>query len=798
VAGAVQALAEAMTFLLRPRSRVSAKVSAWRISSATGETVAPALLLFALLAAAITWPWLSGRVTIPWDAKAAFQPQIAFLARALHQGQSPFWTPFAFSGHPQIADPQAMIFSPPFLGLALLSGAPSLWAVDATVMAMVVLGGAALILWFRDRGWDPAGGLMAALVFAFGGSMAWRIQHIGQVMSLAALPLALVCLDRALARRSLIYGLALGAICAVIALGRDQVALLVIYLLAALILWRVCATPRPARALRAAAPPLFCAALSAGLIVAIPVSLTAVFVQHSNRPFIDYLGAARGSLHPAQLLTLVMPDVFGAAGRMQDYWGPPSFAWPDTGLFVAQNMGVLYLGMIPLLLALNAGLRGELWTSEIRFFLCAAGVALLYALGWYTPAFRVLYELPGVSLYRRPADATFVFGALAAILAGYATHRLFRAPYPRFPIKAVGWASAAVLSCLMVAAALALWLGRLRHASLPLASAACWSCAAVLAIAWTSPRLVARPLLAGGVLAVVAAADLAVNNGPNSATAQPPSLYDVLDPASKNATIATLKGLIVDNATRRDRIELAGLGFHWPAASLVHGLENTLGYNPLRLDLYSRATGAGDNVGLPEERRFSPLFPSYRSTLANLLGLRFIVTGVPIALIDRRLAGHELPLIARTGDGYIYENREAFDRVLFATSARAADFDRILADGAWPVVDLGATVLLQPGDAPLAPATRRSGTARILSYRNGEVVIAADSPDGGWVVLNDLWHPWWFADIDGRPAPMLRANVLFRALAVPAGRHTLHFQFRPFAGAWAQLRQPQSSPTPAR
>ena len=785
-------LAAAMTSLPRPPR----SPSPWRY--APGEAMAPALALFVLLAALIIWPWLSGDVTIPWDEKASFQPQIAFLASALHQGQSPFWTPFAFSGHPQIADPQSMIFSPPFLGLALLSGAPSLWAVDATLEAVIFLGGAVLIVYFRDRGWHPAGGLVAALAFSFGASMAWRIQHIGQVVSLAALPLALVCLDRALTRRSLSYGLALGGIAAVIALGRDQVALLVIYLLAALALWRVCAAPRPAHALRAAGPPLLCAALAAGLIVAIPLTLTLLFVQHSNRPFIDYVGAARGSLHPALLLTLVMPDVFGAGGRMQDYWGPPSFAWPDTGLFVAQNMGVLYIGMIPLLLAVIAGLRGQLWTPEIRFFLCAAGVALLYALGWYTPLFRIVYGLvPGVSLYRRPADAAFLFGALAAILAGYATHRLFRAPYPRFPIGAVAWASAAVLSCLLVAALLALWLERTGRISLPLLSAAGWGCVAVLAIAWARPHVVARPLLAGGVLAGVVAADLAINNGPNSATAQPPSLYDVLDPASNNATIATLKGLIVDSATRRDRIELAGLGFHWPAASLVHGLENTLGYNPLRLALYSRATGAGDNVGLPEERRFSPLFPSYRSTLANLLGLRFIVTGVPIASIDRRQVGHELPLIARTGDGYIYENREAFDRVLFATSARTADFDRLLADGAWPAVDLGSTVLLQAGDVPAAAVARHSGTARIVSYHNGEVVIAADSPDGGWVVLNDLWHPWWFADIDGRPAPMLRANVLFRALAVPAGHHTLRFQFRPFAGAWAQLCHRQT-PASAR
>ena len=104
----------------------------------------------------------------------------------------------------------------------------------------------------------------------------------------------------------------------------------------------------------------------------------------------------------------------------------------------------------------------------------------------------------------------------------------------------------------------------------------------------------------------------------------------MLSPATGNATIAILKSKVVDNDTRRDRIELAGLGFHWPNASLTHGLENTLGYNPVRLALYSEATGAEDHVGLPDQRKFTALFPSYRSTLANLLGLRFIATGVAV------------------------------------------------------------------------------------------------------------------------------------------------------------------------
>jgi hypothetical protein len=233
--------------------------------------------------------------------------------------------------------------------LALLDSAPSLWAVDATVLACVFLGGAALMLWFRDQGWHWAGGLIAALAFSYGAAMAWRIQHIGQVLSLAYLPIAMVFLDRALARASILNGIAAGFVAACIVLGRDQVALLGIYFLAGLAIWRTLSANEPRIALRAGALPLAAGGVCAVLVIAVPVLLTALLAQDSNRPSIDYIGAARGSLHPALLLTLVMPDVFGALGRMEDYWGPPSYAWPDTGIFLAQNMGQLYIGAIPLL-----------------------------------------------------------------------------------------------------------------------------------------------------------------------------------------------------------------------------------------------------------------------------------------------------------------------------------------------------------------------------------------------------------------------------------------------------------------
>src|SRR5262245_17527369 len=149
-----------------PPTRRQATLSDREREAAAAPRAAFALLLLATLV--IGWPWLSGRVTIPWDAKAHFQPQIQFLAQSLADGQSPFWAPYVFSGHPQIADPQSMLFAPPFLGLALINGAPSLWAVDSTVFAMLALSGAALIVWFRDQGWHWGGGLIAALAFCHG------------------------------------------------------------------------------------------------------------------------------------------------------------------------------------------------------------------------------------------------------------------------------------------------------------------------------------------------------------------------------------------------------------------------------------------------------------------------------------------------------------------------------------------------------------------------------------------------------------------------------------------------------
>src|SRR3954469_13447161 len=185
----------------------------------------PLLLIVAIFALAFlvpAWPWLSGAVTIPYDAKSTFVPPVEFMARAFHSGESPFWTPNIFAGWPNIADPQSMLTSPLHLLLALASAAPGFRASDALAFAYLFIGGLGIILYFRDRGWHAAGALVAALAFAFGGSASGRLQHVGQVMSLSYLPVALWLLARALDRSSWRYGALSGVAAAMIVLGRDQ------------------------------------------------------------------------------------------------------------------------------------------------------------------------------------------------------------------------------------------------------------------------------------------------------------------------------------------------------------------------------------------------------------------------------------------------------------------------------------------------------------------------------------------------------------------------------------------------
>lgn len=745
-----------------------------------------AALTLVVLWLALAWPWLSGAVTVPWDARAHFHAQIVFLANSIHRGESPFWVPYIFAGHPQIADPQSMIFSPAHLLLAIVNPDPSMRAVDTASFLGVLFGAFGVLGFARDRRWHVAAGLVAALAFAFGGSAGWRIQHTGQIFSMIYLPWALWMLERALRLGSVRYGALAGLFAALVALDPDQVAFLTLVVLA-LYIAAYWLTGRGAiERFRATWLPVLAMGVVGLAIVAIPTLMVLHFAGMSNRPHFSIADAEMGSLHPSSLLTFIIANLFGTIGPAEDYWGAPSVHWPYiVSLFIARNMANFYIGLLPAIgilcwLSSREALDRRFVVLTITFL-----VMILYALGKYTPFFGVLYHvLPGVALFRRPADSLFLVGSLGALLAGFGLNRFLTTERigRLFPIMAGGF----VLLTFVCGIGMAIWLGQFQKSAMDIGIAAAFVAASVLGLVIARSHAARKPVLVSTGLALLLALDFGWNLRPNDSTGLPPKIYEVLNRNSQNAILAELKQRVVTNETRRDRVELTGLGFEWPNLGLIHGLENTLGYNPLRLRHFSLATGAGDTVAGYDQHRFAPLFPSYRSPFANLMGLRFIALPVPIERLDARLRNNPLPLVARTADSYIYENPDALPRVMIAPKAEITDQDKLLQFGNWPGTDFASTAYIEKTTQDL-PGEGAGGTARIRDYRNTDIAIETNTPRGGVLLLNDVWHPWWFAEADGRDVPVLRANAAFRAVILPPGTRELRFRFQPMRGLWRDL-----------
>jgi hypothetical protein len=752
-----------------------------------------ALIAFAVGLALLASPWLSGEVTIPYDAKAHFQAQLQFLAHALHTGQSPFWTHNVFAGSPQIADPQSLIFSPALL-LAYLEPDPSFRQLDLFCFALLALAGFSVIMFFKDRGWHPAGAVAAGLATAFGGSSIWRIQHIKQIESFAFLMLTLWLLERALERRSIFYGVLSGGAAAFMIMEPGQVAMLGCYLLAGYALHHWLSQPRFWSSVRQSLPALVCGGVTTTLLAAGPILLSLLFILSSNRPDIPFKEAARGSLHPASLLTAIAPNLYSVRGDLP-YWGPGSIEWPAEWLSMSENMLEVYIGALPVLLLLAVGLgKGRLWSREIRFFSIAMVALLIYALGRYSYVFTWLYAyIPGVDLFRRPADATYALGAMASIASGYFLHLLLtgkeslggKRSYAVFLALGVPFAAG-----IAIAAAY----GHLQSAIGPVVLSA-----VIFALGWPALLLAQRyreeyaaatiVLLAGFVTL-----DLAIANGPNRSSAQPPSKYEELRADTANETVAFLKSRLnpPEGDARRDRVELIGLGFEWPNIGLIHNFDHVMGYNPVRLEAAVEGMGASETVAEVWERHFTPLYPSYRSLMADMLGLRYIAVKKPVETIDKLLQPGDFKLIARTSDAYIYENPRAMPRVILAQNWLPADFGKLMKDGQWPKFDPARTVLLDEMPSRLltsriSPVSLSSPSVVLKKYENSEVEIEVNAPVGGFVVLNDVWHPWWFGAVDGKPAEILRANVLFCAIQTPPGQHTVRFEFRPVEGAMTEI-----------
>lgn len=183
-----------------------------------------------------------------------------------------------------------------------------------------------------------------------------------------------------------------------------------------------------------------------------------------------------------------------------------------------------------------------------------------------------------------------------------------------------------------------------------------------------------------------------------------------------------------------------------------------------------------------------PSLQGYSTMRIPLSGEDFIGGRAPRGPeLDRRLdlygVGFAFRMIGK--DLVIITRPTAFPKAWFCHKAEIVPFEETLTRIDSPDLDLRRTVLFTPEDRsqigfqqPL-PSTSATTQVAVKSYLDNEVVLEVFSASWGWVVLNDNFAPGWNCTVDGLPSEILRADGVFRAVAVTPGRHVVRFWYWP-------------------
>ncbi|MQQ09617.1 hypothetical protein GFB49_14210 [Epibacterium sp. SM1979] len=714
-----------------------------------------ALCLLAIAAVWLTfcWPWFFDGRIIPYDAKNHFYPMIRFVAEAWHAGEDFSWSPHHYGGFPMIADPQSAIWTPTFWIPSLMSAAPSMHLVDAVHLLHLLVGAFAIFGFGKVSGWRWEASLIAALIYMMAGPSSLRLEHMLMTVSYMWLAVALWLLKAVLVHGGMWRGLSFGVAAALLLIDRNHVAYLGAWLLFIYWLTAVVGDLRQHRpgAWRRVHLPIAIGGTLALVLIAVPVILLLQLANDSNRPEFSYLQASWQSLHPVALFSFVLPEYFGSL-RLDGgkHWGPPSTIWGEKGLKIHRGMLHMYCGMVPLVVIVWFGiLKRQLLRGEARFFAIACIVCVLYALGRYTPVFRVLYDtIPGVDLFRRPADALFIFGFALALLTGTLVQQglPLRATRPsRWLISAVGLALVALFTAMF---GLAHSLDRLVDFANSLIVPTAVVAGSILAITFTRRSGTAQQLSLAALVGIVAA-DLAYHSSNTRINARPPEAYQVLERAEDHPIFAQMLPLLdqTDPLGIPWRTEIIGLGPVVQNLPQVIGSQGLLGYNPLRLSGFEQhiAPDMQNNASL--KRNFGDRMTSYDSPLANQLGLRYVVSGAPMDQIDPAYDSDHFVLLGtakhKWRTAYFYENTRALPRAAVLSDA--------------------GTVLERE--------------ISVLAYENTQVTLQIGAGAAGTLVLRDFHYPGWSATVNGETVQVNKHDDLFRAVPLPAGPSRVEFQF---------------------
>jgi hypothetical protein len=221
---------------------------------------------------------------------------------------------------------------------------------------------------------------------------------------------------------------------------------------------------------------------------------------------------------------------------------------------------------------------------------------------------------------------------------------------------------------------------------------------------------------------------------------------------------------------------VAPLGFtpNHPASS---GLEAVSGYSQLMVDriydlFYAMRDGRfthtfrGKRDHEYGQQILAPLTPLFPLFAAPYLVASHPVSSPALRPIDQQgpFWRYEMPALPLA---FWSQRYEVLDDPAF--QARVPDFDPF------------ETVAIAPTSEALPPAGKAlpHRPATLVERTTNMTRVQVDAPAPGLLVVMDPWFPGWSARVDGKPAPLLRANYAFMAVALPAGSHEVVLSYFP-------------------
>jgi hypothetical protein len=736
----------------------------------TGNSQPPFLrwvLALCAIWALLNLPLLLGIHVLPWDALDEFYPTVYFNAHSLRLGLAPWWNPYIYSGYPQIADPQGMLFSPLLMAWMLLREAPGVTWFTWGVLLHLLMGGTAMLALLRRDGANVLGALVGATVFMAGGVAASRLEHVPIVIAYAYAPLVLLTLRRFLASPGPARGAWLGVSAGAMATQLVQVSYLLVLVIAAYgLLGSATRWPTYSAKLRRQWFAGMGVAVICSFALSLPqITFTWAYTALSNRAEVPLASVTPASLDARAFLSLIVPNALHALRGKYD--GPASMV-----------EGYLYIGIIPLLLLLGIGnaCRDVQQRRQVFFFGAVALFACLYMFGTNAALYPWLYSwLPGIQHFRRPSDGAYLLNLSLSMLVGLsASHFRLESRKHLGLLLGVAAAMLALASAYMRADGIRWQTGSI--------AAACVTIVALVLTRKTTSRWHKTLWLL--TVMVVDYRCFSLNGYFNESRNTVRQFADTPAVGFLNHRLSS-----ADTALP-PRIETLHTEATWDNQIALHGIRSTQGYNPLRYALYDSWYGARESS---YAARVDTAFnPSSGSSLSQLLGMTYLVIG------DRPDASPTSPLPGFTKvfsdkKATVWQADHVYPGLLTPTHVN------LLAVGQQPqpqdfaATDFHSVLWLMPrsheDEMNAATSCTHQVAAEAIGATPTTLTIHTSAPGPGWIVINELDFPGWEAAIDREPIVIHRANGMFRAVCVPGGKHELRFRFHPWtmvATVWNQ------------